>query len=120
MLKGMAIRVTVGTDNILLLHANPDRKNLYLEADRANTGNIFINWGDAAQANTGDKRGIQLSAGESVFDIDPCNQDMMWVIASATGQTLIFREDTEQDHFNETCDCALCKFQREKRWSLSD
>lgn len=107
------MRFTPTQTNQRLLHRNPSRINLYIEAERDNTGNVFVNWGDPAQTNTGTRRGVELDAAESYSDRDPCNQDEVWVVADADSQELIFREDfIGEPDVNKDCQCFSCNWRR--------
>ena len=101
--RGTAVRVSIGTDPIMLSFINPDREGLYLEADSGNAGTIFVNFDDPKITSTGDSAGIPLTAGQSMWDRPPgTNQGSVWAIASQADQTLIFQETQTQWYSQES------------------
>tara|TARA_R100001594_G_scaffold150426_2_gene211541 strand:- start:1602 stop:1991 length:390 start_codon:yes stop_codon:yes gene_type:complete len=84
--------VTVGT-SAMQLDGGTDTydvscKRIDMQANSANTGDIYIGSSNAIQAD-GDAGGIKLSAGD-FYSMDIDNLDEIWIEATTSGQKLNF------------------------------
>ena len=82
------------TEGFLLIHANPKRAGLFIEADSGNTGNLALGFDDPAVTVTGDKQGLLLGAGDQYTEPPPDSTTGAVYVRSANGtEDLLVRED---------------------------
>lgn len=101
--------VTIGTTVTLLANANPARRRWSLQfvpssIIAGNTGKVYIGRGFTPTATDGDaNQGDVLSAGSSIEEKKAFPDDvlpwkgMLWFVASAAGQILVFDEQSASD-----------------------
>jgi hypothetical protein len=89
---------TIGTTPVRVADVNRARGSVTLEADSANSGNIFFAFDQAEVTNSGAKVGSKLIPGAIAVEAPPAVfTGEIWAIGSAAGQVLYVFETTDEE-----------------------